>query len=61
MHRIKCMRLFFVLSYNYNDLLMAAVLTAAVLTAAVFAAGMSFAFMVMMAAVYVRIIAEGSG
>ena len=29
--------------------------------AAVFAAGMSFAFMVMMAAVYVRIIAEGSG
>ena len=56
MHRIKCMRLFFVLSYNYNDLLMAAVLTAAV-----FAAGMSFPFLAMIAAVYVRSIAEGSG
>ena len=56
MHRTKCMRLFFVLSYNYNDLLVAAVLTAAV-----FAAGMSFTFMVMMAAMYVRVIAEGSG
>ena len=36
-------------------------LVAAVLAAAVFAAGMSFPFMVMVAAVYVRVVAEGSG